>query len=204
MPINCSRNSYIMEIWKDIVGYEGLYQVSNLGNIKTLKKTTINKRGIAQSFEEKLMKMVLSNRGYLRVGLVKNRKQSLCSVHRIVAIAFILNPIKKQQVNHIDGNTQNNHVANLEWATPSENALHSIIVLGNSQAKGECDSQSKPVYQISIADGRVLAKFGSIREATRGTGIGKGNISMCANGKSKSGKGFIWSFDQSTPQEVSA
>lgn len=98
------------EIWKDVVGYEGLYQVSNLGRIKSGYKPIILQSGVC--------------RGYLIVNLYKNKKGLSRKVHRLVAQAFIPNPENKPTVNHKDGNKQNNCVDNLEWATVKEQNIH--------------------------------------------------------------------------------
>jgi hypothetical protein len=103
------------EIFKDVKGYEGLYQVSNLGNIINSK----NGRKI---------KLNITERGYYRVNLYKEKKENHFKVHRLVAIAFIENINNKPQVNHIDGIKTNNNVSNLEWSTSSENIRHAINV----------------------------------------------------------------------------
>lgn len=112
------------EIWKDIEGYEGLYQVSNLGNVKSLRKR-IDKGKCHRYFDEKILKPIETNRGYLRVKLCKDRKIKKIRVHRLVAEAFIKRP--ELEVNHIDGNKKNNKVENLEWVTQRENKQHAWI-----------------------------------------------------------------------------
>lgn len=106
------------EVWLPVKGYEGLYEISNYGRVKSLPKI----RGRALS-EEKLLKTRITN-GYVMVGLRKNGKLFNASVHRLIAQAFIPNPECKPQINHIDGNKQNNSVNNLEWCTASENTIH--------------------------------------------------------------------------------
>jgi hypothetical protein len=101
------------EEWRDVVGYEGLYEVSNYGNIRNYK-TKIKKL------------FVFDKKGYVRVSLYKNSKPTMKRVHRFVALAFISNPLKKSQVNHIDGDKDNNIVSNLEWVTNQENMTHAI------------------------------------------------------------------------------
>jgi hypothetical protein len=98
--------------WKPVVGYEGLYEVSNKGEIKSVRK-------------QRLMKPILSKRGYLRIELNKSGIGRIYSVHRLVAIAFIDNPLCKKEVNHINGIKHDNNTNNLEWCTRQENARHS-------------------------------------------------------------------------------
>ena len=127
------------EIWKDVVGYEGLYEVSNLGRVKRLSKTVhmkcVDKREGRRSqgeytqsrvFPDKILKGTLSDKGYLTVGLTKDGKQKNFRIHRLVAIAFIPNPHNKQEVNHKNGIKDDNRVDNLEWSTGDENIKHAI------------------------------------------------------------------------------
>lgn len=108
----------MQEIYKPIKDYEGLYEVSNLGNVKSLSKI----RGRALT-GERLLKSHIVN-GYVMVTLCKDSKPFNASVHRLIAEAFIPNPENKETINHIDGNKQNNSIDNLEWATQRENNIH--------------------------------------------------------------------------------
>lgn len=112
-----------MEIWKEIKGYEGRYIVSNMGKVRSKDYTHIHDHGKTQFFKGKELAAGLSNTGYKRVELNMNGKGKKFSIHRLVAINFIPNPLNKPQVNHIDGNKLNNNVNNLEWVTQSENTL---------------------------------------------------------------------------------
>jgi len=113
-----------MEIWKDIVGFEGRYQVSSLGRLKSLQGNSPSKR------KEKILKLSLKN-GYYKTLLWKNSKATTILVHRIVAFAFLDNPDGKPNINHKDGNRANNTVENLEWCTQKENIYHSRNISRN-------------------------------------------------------------------------
>ena len=105
------------EIWKPVKGYETNYQVSNLGNIRSIKSSQGN-------YRERPKKAFIGTNGYYVVNLWKDNKGSSHSLHRLVCIAFLDNPDNKPTVNHIDGNKENNEISNLEWATQSENLIH--------------------------------------------------------------------------------
>lgn len=114
-----------MEIWKDIAGYEGLYQVSNIGNVKSLERLEINSLGRKRTVKSKIMNQNKNGR-YARIQLSKGNVRKKFSVHRLVAIAFLDKEEGKDYVNHIDGNKHNNKSTNLEWVTPKENAEHAL------------------------------------------------------------------------------
>ena len=109
------------EVWKDIEGYEGKYQISNIGRVRSL----ISSKGTPYKIP-KILKIFLNDRGYSVLGLHKKGEFKQFRVHRLVAKAFIPNPENKQEVNHIDGNKQNNRADNLEWCTCSENIQHAF------------------------------------------------------------------------------
>jgi hypothetical protein len=114
-----------MEIFKDIKGYEGMYQISNLGNVKSLSRprSETQKNMITK---DRILKSSISNRGYKRVILVKDKIKKSLLVHRLIAIAFIPNPENKKDINHKDSDRLNNNIDNLEWCTPKENTAHMI------------------------------------------------------------------------------
>ncbi len=122
-----------LEIWRDVIGYEGLYQVSNLGNVKSL--------GNEFSRKERLLKLSFQSKGYLTVVLQKDAKRKMVLVHRLVAEHFILNIYNKPQVNHINGIKTNNRVENLEWVSHRENLDHAIN--NDLTLKGEKNKKSK-------------------------------------------------------------
>lgn len=113
------------EIWKDIPGYEGLYQVSNHGRIKSLKKFVKHPTGSVKILKSKILRLSKIH-GYEKVELWKNGKNKIFRVHRLVALVFIKNPNNLKEVNHKDGNKTNNHVSNLEWVNARENQTHSL------------------------------------------------------------------------------
>jgi hypothetical protein len=183
------------EIWKDVIGYEGLYQVSNFGRLKSFWRK-----------KEIIMKPSNNGWGYYFVSLRKNEtKIKSITIHRLVAEAFILNPENKEQVNHIDGNKLNNHVFNLEWCTRLENMRHGFKmgliktskehqINMTNKAK---DVNLKKVYKFS-KDGNYIEEYNSLREAATLNNLQESNISACANKKTgvKSCGGFIWKFEK--------
>jgi hypothetical protein len=182
------------EIWKDIPKYEGLYQASNLGRIKTIIPKTFRYSKLSvEVIKERLLTQVYS-RGYLNVHFSNEGPKS---AHRLVALAFITNPKNKPYVNHINGLKDDNRIENLEWTTESENVLHSLYKLGNIKSckKGGEHIQSKKVYQYSIK-GELLKIWESLSSIEL-AGINYDyNISDCCNGRSKSSSGFVWSFTE--------
>ena len=173
----------IEEIWKDIEGYEGLYQVSSEGRIKSLSRLTSNGRKIA----DRILTPYKNRDGYLQLKLYKDGKYINHKIHRLVANAFIPNPENKPEVNHIDENKENNNVSNLEWVTRKENANH------GTRNERSAKTNSKPVMGISL-DGKSYLYFNSAKDAERLAGFDNSAISRCCRGKLKTYKGYTWSF----------
>lgn len=164
----------LQEIWKAVNGYEGLYEVSNKGRVKTLKKPCILKKR-QFFFPEKVMKQHPNKWGYPMVSMSKDGIAGGFSVHRLVAIAFIDNPENKPQVNHIDGNKLNNYVSNLEWATRKENMRHSWDIglrTAYKRPQGEGSTRAKltndQAREIRASDlsHRKLAKVYGVNHST--------------------------------------
>jgi len=175
----------IMEIWKDISGYEGYYQVSNYGRVKSLKrfvKHIHNKRPIV----EKIRKQSITVNGYNNVDLWINNKREHNPVHRLVGIAFIPNPENKPCINHLNGIKTDNRVENLDWCTYSENEKHSYDVLGKKQPK-------KPVAQYDLS-GTLLNTFESALATAKYINGSQGGISGNCNGKTKTCYGYIFKY----------
>lgn len=182
-----------VEIWKDIPGYEGLYQVSNLGRVKSLGRILNNGRG-QYSIKEAILKQNPNEKGYLMVCLTDRGKKTH-KVHRLVAQSFIKHPGGKCEVNHIDGSKLNNKACNLEWVTHRENMQHSFAKLNHKVLRGQESHLSKSVYQISLSD-KLLNEFSSVGEASRKLGLGRANISACCNGRRTTAGGYKWKFKQ--------
>jgi len=166
------------EIWRDIEGYEGLYQVSSEGRVKSLKrKRRKNERILKPS----------SDRGYLYVDLCAGGKRKRHKVHRLVCKAFHENPENKPEVNHINEKASDNRACNLEWCTRKENCNH------GTRTERSAKTQSKPVGQYT-RDGELIKIWPSVRGTERKTGFSHCYISQAANGKCKQAYGFIWKY----------
>ena len=178
-----------MEEWRDIKGYEGLYQVSNTGKVKSLERTVRIGRGY-RTVTEKIMKPRENNHGYLQLHLCREGKRKLCRIHRLVAQAFLPNPDNLSEVNHKDENKQNNYVENLEWCSHSYNNTY------NDKAKKVGKKLSKPVYSINKESG-LITYWESAKVAGRILGIDSSHITKCCKGKMKSIGGFYWHYADS-------
>lgn len=170
-----------MEQWKDIKGYEGLYQVSNMGVIRSL-------------YTGKILKAKKETNGYMRVKLYKDGKGKSHTVHRIVAEHFIPNPYNLPQVNHKNEIKTDNRVENLEWCDAKYNLSYN-----NGQRKradkntnGKC---SKIVLQYTL-DGVFIAEYPSTHEVQRQLGYYNGHISECCRGERKQRFGFVWRYKE--------
>ena len=124
------------EHWKPIIGFEGLYEISDLGRVKSLSRYVKSKANSKMKIPERILKTGKNKCGYALVVLMKNNKRHNKLVHRLVAKAFINNPENYAVVNHIDGNKHNNSLENLEWCTSKEN-IHHAMRIGLRNDKGE-------------------------------------------------------------------
>lgn len=178
------------EIWKDIDGYIGKYQVSNLGKVRSLPRNgTVRYK--------RILKIQTDRKGYNYVSFHKKKFK----VHRLVAEAFIPNPENKPQVNHIDGNKINNCVNNLEWATAQENIQHSLKTGLRDYRKIKKALQYarlkniKPIIQYDLL-GNFIKRWESATEIQKCLGYKAQNIGACCLGKYKKSNGFIWRFEE--------
>jgi len=187
----------VYEEWRDVIGYEGLYKVSNLGRVKSLERIVTDRNGVEMPFPSVMKKNTKSKTGYWHVNLWKDNKVKFKKVHRLIAEVFIPNPENKPQINHIDSNRLNNEISNLEWCTASENTIHAVR-LGRIKSpmvgtKGLYHSNNKPVIQLS-KDGEPIKEFISQMAASIELGISHSKISLCANGKRETTGGYKWKY----------
>lgn len=176
-----------MEIWKDIKGYEGLYQVSNLGNVRSVKRNCNQRYGLRE-VKERILKTGKTKKGYLIVVLSKEQTTKSHAVHTLVANAFIPNVNNYPQINHIDENKENNNVNNLEWCTNKYNCNYGTRTIRQKQ------KVSKPVLQYDLK-GNFIKKWGSISEAAKNLKMCITCISYNCNGKRKTAGGYIWKYE---------
>lgn len=189
------EQSSVKEIWKDVVGYEGLYQVSNLGNIKSLDKYVNTKGNKLKLHKGKILKPKKRPRGYLEVSLYKDRKPKSIQIHRLVAIAFIPNPENKPHINHKKPVTEefcDNSVNNLEWCTPKENMIYAFKC-GRVNAKGKDSVSSKTVLQYDL-NGNFIREWDCTMDIQRELGFANTDISGCCLGKRKTAYGYKWRY----------
>lgn len=181
----------MVEVWKDIAGYEGLYQVSNTGKVRSIDRYVMHKRLGKKFCGGRLIAPHTSNNGYATVNLCKENKYKSHSVHRLVAIAFIpTDNVELVEVNHIDENKQNNDVENLEWVTKSQNNHH-----GTKRQRQAVKIKQK-ILQCSTK-GEPLKEWESATDAEKFLcGKFTGAISHCLNGKTKSAYGYMWKFKE--------
>lgn len=172
-----------MELWKDIEGYEGLYQVSNLGRIKSI----LFRNNICTKEREKIINAETNKRNRQYISLYKNGKRKNIAVHRLVAKAFIPNPNNLPQVNHIDGNPKNNNIKNLEWCSASYNMKHAYI---NNLSKLK-EYNKKNSKAIIRNDGK---KYNNSYDASKELMVSVCSIRDVLKGRIKSCKGYTFKY----------
>lgn len=189
-----------MEIWKEVVGYEGLYEVSNYGRVKRLARKE-NVRFLRREHkEEAILKNCIGNQYYI-VGLRKNGKKKTPLVHRLIAQAFIPNPYNLPEVNHKDENKLNNHLDNLEWCTREYNINYGTCIERSvkhhdmkSVALKSALTQTKGEVIQKTRGGKFVKSWISTNEPKRINGYKQGHIYECCAGKRKTAHGYIWEW----------
>lgn len=173
------------EEWRPVVGYEGLYEISSKGRVKSLNYRRTGKEKILKTFD--------NSKGYPCVKLFKDGKNKNCRIHRLVAQAFLENPYNLPEVNHIDENKQNSCVENLEWCSRSYNVNYGTRNQRVSEMRINDPRLSKTVVGINNADGSMVI-FPSSCEAERQTGIFQTSIIRCCQGKVNSAGDYFWFY----------
>lgn len=187
------------EIWKPVVGYEGMYEVSNMGRIKSLMRR-INANGGIRVIQEFIKKNSIDSKGYEYVWLW-NKTGRTYRIHKLVCMAFIPNPGNKPCIDHINGNRRDNRVENLRWCTHKENSNFDIAnerMKKNAPWKGKHGAGvpwSKPVLQYDF-NGKLIGEYGGALEAARIMGVSHSCISDACRGKQKTACGYIWKYKQ--------
>ena len=187
---------YLNEIWKDIAGYDGLYQVSSFGRVKSLDRIdSENHFRKGQIMKQKMTKGPGRGVGYMRVGLRNGKRQKEYLVHRLVAIAFIPNPYNLPQINHKDGNRSNNCVDNLEWCDAKYNINYGDR--GKKVSKA-LNGQKRPQAWIPVLaynlDGSLAERYDSVKEAGESVKLNPTNITACCRGKQSTAGGYKWKY----------
>ena len=190
------------EEWRDIVGFEGFYKISNLGRVKSMSRTIYTGRNLStvRTQNETILAGGKYRGGYFHVGLYLNGSQFIRKVHRLVCSAFIDNIYDKPQVDHIDGDKTNNKVSNLRWVTGAENIQNPITmkIMKNNGSYlrgrfGKDSPFSKSIVQKNFL-GDTVRVWDSMSEIKSELGYSMASISMCCNSKRNSAYGFAWSF----------
>lgn len=166
-----------MEIWKDVDGYEGKYQISNMGNVRSLNFRGTNKT--------KLLKPIKNKYGYMTVHLCGKWAR----VHRLVAKAFIPNEGDKKEVNHINGDIRDNRAENLEWCTPSENSKHAW-----DTGLQKMTEERKKKISRSVVCVETGVEYYGMQDASNKTNINRRNINACCLGKRQTAGGYHWKY----------
>ena len=182
---------YRIEEWRDIAGFEGYYQVSNLGRVRSLDRTYVDATGALRHYKGKLLTPTDAGNGYRNVMLQANGKRATPRLCRVVAIAFVPNPDGLPQVNHKDENKANDIAENLEWCTASYNANY-----GTANARRSL-RLSKPVLQYDL-EMNFISEWEKIRDAERELGIDNSHITRCCRGKLNQTGGFVWRYKYQT------
>ena len=202
------------EIWKDIEGYEGLYQASNLGRVKSLDRIVVTKTNISRLMKGKVLTIVPDPNNYMKVLLSKEGKQQIYLVHRLVAQAFIPNPDNKPEIDHINTDRTDNRVENLQWVTRKENCNNpltkekiaafdrtrvfstetrqKISLALKGKIKKLRQKTMKPILQLSL-NGDIVKRWDSATQAQKELGIT--NISDCLRLRCKTAGGYVWKYE---------
>lgn len=180
------------EIWKDIEGYEGLYKISNLGNVLACEKYAKVRGGAYRKINPRLLNPYKCINGYIQINLRKDKKSKPFLIHRLVAKAFIENPNNYSEVNHKDEDITNNIVDNLEWCTHKYNANYGTR---NQRMLAHRKNRLRPVNQYS-KDGKFIKHWESMSEVEKELGADTGSIIRVCKGLQHTCIGYVWEYAQ--------
>lgn len=180
-------------IWKPIVGFEGAYEVSNTGLVRSIGRIIVRSTGAKELMRGQLLSLSYLY-GYAIVSLYKNSNRKTCRVNRLVAQAFLTYVPGANQVNHKNGIRSDDRVENLEWVTPSENLYHSYRELGRKATTALNKGPSKSITAISVINPGIAHVFPSAAEAERKLNAARKQISKCVTGTKKSYAGYYWVY----------
>lgn len=174
----------IQEIWEPISGYEGLYEVSNLGNVRSVDRVVISSRQVNRRLKGKLLSPSINNRGYQYVNLVKGGRSKSVTIHKLVALAFIPNPKDKPCIDHINAIRTDNRSENLRWCSHRENQNFPIA------------TSKRKVTRVNMytKKGEFVKQFKSITDAEREIGVSHSNICASCAGRRNEAGGFKWEY----------
>lgn len=176
-----------MELWKDVVGYEGFYQVSNMGRVRSLDRFIVAKDGTKREYKGRLLTPCDAGKGYRTVMLQANGKRSTPRLCRVVATAWIPNPNNLPQVNHKDEDKSNDKAENLEWCSAVYNTNYGTGI------KRRARKISRKVNQYDL-NGVFVKAWDSIRDAEQALNIDNSHITRCCKGRLYQTGGFRWSY----------
>ncbi len=189
---NLSLEDLPGEEWRDVVGYEGLYKVSNLGRVKMLERNVLANKSI-KKIKEHILSQHLSSKKYLTVHFwVKNHKKAEY-VHKLVLTAFIRERLDGEECNHLNEVRTDNRLVNLEWISHKENINYGNRSKRHSEAMRNHPHLSKPVIQFGM-DGNFIAEYPSLREAGRVLNVNYNQIKECCKGRINNAFGYIFKY----------
>ena len=185
-----------MEIWKNINGYLPIYQVSNLGRVRSLARQTKANTGVFNR-KERILRINIGKNGYNFVYIydTEHIKRTI-PLHRLVAKVFVDNPLGLNEIDHIDGNKSNNTPENLRWVTHKQNCANPATAHKLKERRQEKANHKKAIMAYSL-DGKLIGQWPTITMAAEATGTNRHSISYAANGKYKTSNNLIWRYDES-------
>lgn len=177
------------EEWKNVVGFEGKYMVSNMGRVKAVERDVLTPHGGIKHIPEHILTLQLDVYGYYRINLMtKNNTRKKCAVHRLVAEAFIPNPKNYPIINHKDEIRTNNKASNLEWCTYQYNNTYGTVLERRSK------TVSRKIEMIDMKNGKILKTFNSAKEAAVSVGVHRTAILEVCRSKKHTAGGYVWRF----------